>query len=630
MGARLLKKWILEPLFNIDRIKIRQSAVRFFYENYDLLTDFREILGTFYDLERILGRINCNINIPRDLIALKNFLGALPNLKSLIQNKLEFYKQKRKIDSSKDEKDFLLDLNLDIKKTNDEIFFKKLDNFLKYIDSDNIKNLYSLIDKTIVDNPPNNLKDGSFIKPNFSEELDRLRNIKKEGRNILLDYEQEEKNRTKISTLKIKFNNIFGYFFETTKLYKDIIPNDFMRIQSLSNCERFTSEKLKKYEIDLLEAENKSIELEIDVYNFVRKKIQEKENIIILQKIISFLAKLDVFSNFAFISLDRNYNMPEITDDYDLVIKNGRHPILEVVSKDSLRFVPNDTNFLEGDCHFYLITGPNMAGKSTYIRQIALIVLMAQIGCPVPADEAKIGLVDKIFTRIGSGDKLVKGESTFFVEMKEAVEIVKESTEKSLVILDEIGRGTSTFDGISIAWAIATELIQRDWINTSFIISHNNEIGKNENGPRTLFATHYFELIELLKNYKVVKNFNLLIEENNENIVFLHKVVEGNTNKSYGIYVAKLAGLPFPLIEKAKQKLKDLEKITENNLLDDNKYVKKKTFYENKIENEAESEKTSFFENRDEVINEIKQIKLDEMSPIYAILKIKEWQDKLL
>jgi DNA mismatch repair protein MutS len=519
MGSRLLKKWLLEPLMGISEIKDRQKFVEFFYDNFNLTNDFRTILGQINDIERIMGRINCNINVPRDLIALKNLLSLLPNIKPMMS----------KSDNFKDQniKKFILD-------------------FINDLDDPVLGKIYNFIDVSISDNPPNNIKDGNVIKNGFDEKLDRLRLIKKNGKKILLDYEKEEKERTKIPTLKIKFNNIFGYFFEVTKMYKNAVPLDYGRVQTLSNCERFTNEKLKKYEVELLQADSEALELEQKLYSSIREKIKEKLEL--LQKVISTLSILDVYSNFAYIANINNYVKPDINSGYDIDIKNGRHPVVENIFKD-IEFVPNDTEFIENKCHFYLITGPNMAGKSTYIRQVALIVLMAQIGSFVPAEEAKIGVVDKIFTRIGSGDKLVKGESTFLVEMKETVEIIKESTEKSLVILDEVGRGTSTFDGISLAWVIANELVQREWMNKFLNIKTK--------GPRTLFATHYLELIELAEIHKSVKNFHLSVDDRHGEVLFLYKIMKGNSSKSYGIHVAKIAGLPIPLIEKAKKKLKD-------------------------------------------------------------------------
>ncbi len=571
MGARLLKKWLLEPLLEVAEIKKRQDFVELFYNNFDILQKLRQILGEINDIERTITRINCNANIPRDLIALKKTLSLLESIKNLLSD-------------------------LDLKNTQIE---EKICSCLELLSDEALNNLMFQIDAAIVDNPPNNLKDGNIIKPGFNDELDRLRNIRGVGKNILLTYETEEKERLKIPTLKIKFNNVVGYFFEITNLYKKNAPQEYIRLQTLSNCERFTTERLKKYEIDLQEADQAAIDLELKIYNSIREKI--RQNLRSLQILVAILSELDVITNFAFISKTYNYSRPNVSENYDIVIKNGRHPVVERIFSE-MSFVPNDTIFDRDKCRFYLITGPNMAGKSTYIRQVGLIIIMAQIGCFVPADEADVGVVDKIFSRIGSGDKLVKGESTFLVEMKETVEIIKNSTERSLVILDEVGRGTSTFDGISLAWTIAEELIERDWMNKMKNVA--------EKGPKTLFATHYLELAELENIYAGAKNFSLLVDDNHGDVVFLHKLAIGKSNKSYGIHVAKIAGLPGPIIDKAKQKLKELEKIT------------KQEFRKNE-------DQFSFFENNSEILNEIKSLNLDDLAPTSALLKIQDWQKSI-
>ena len=590
MGARLLKKWLLEPLLDIGELNKRQEFVSFFCENYILTKDLREILGQINDMERIIGRINCNVNVPRDLIALKNLLKLLPEIKKLVEVCPPV--ETRLIASLQQCKG-----NNDGRTSN-----KLISNFIKDLENPILQQIFEFLENSIVENPPNNIKDGNIIKTGFDERLDRLRMIKKNGKAILLDYENEEKELTKIPTIKVKFNNIFGYFFEITNSYKNAVPEHFIRIQTLSNCERFTTERLKKYEVDLLQADAEALELEQKIYNIIREKIQKylRE----LQSVIFVLSHLDVLANFGYIAVQNNFVRPKLNDGYDIVIKNGRHPVIESISADK-SFVPNDTEFVQGKCHFYLITGPNMAGKSTYVRQVALIVLMAQIGSFVPADAAEIGIVDKIFTRIGSGDKLVKGESTFLVEMKETVEIIKESTEKSLVILDEVGRGTSTFDGISLAWVIANELAQREWMNKFS--------AKTAIGPKTLFATHYLELVELQEVHNCVQNFSLLVDDNHGEVIFLHKIVKGNSSKSYGIHVAKIAGLPLPLIEKAKKKLKELEQITKKEFLADDEKIQ-----------------FSFFEGNNEVIAELKNLNADELSPVAALLKIKEWQESII
>ncbi len=601
MGSRLLKNWLLMPLYSVEKIEIRLNFTKFFYENYSITNDFRNILKNFNDIERILNRIVCSNNSPLDIISLKNFLYSLPDILNLFINSLEeFYCQNfnTKIKEKKTNftKNFLFDFlenkNLDL---GDE-FLKKI-NYIKEILSDkNLEEVFILIDKYIVDNPPNVIKDGNIIKENASKELDEYKNIKNNARTIIFDYENEIKTEFNVQNIKIKFNNIFGYFFEISKNAKISPPNSFIRIQTLSNVERYTTEKLKKYEVDLMNIETKVLDLELKLYDFVRNKI--KENFDIIAKTIKIIAELDIFANFGIEAINRNYIMPEVDNSYDIVIKEGRHPVIELISDNS--FVSNDVDFLEKKSHFFLITGPNMAGKSTYIRQVALLVIMAQIGSFVPASSAKIGIIDKIFTRIGAGDKLIKGESTFFVEMKETKSIIDGATNKSLIILDEIGRGTSTFDGISIAWAVSI-----------YLINKNDQIG-----PKTLFATHYFELSKLSEIYKIVKNLSLLIDEKEDKIEFLHKIIENKASKSYGIYVAKLAGLPDEILDIAKNKLLELENINYDKINQENK----KSINLQKIENKK-------FIEENKIINDIKNININELTPINAILKIQEWKN---
>lgn len=591
MGSRLLKNWLLMPLCSVEKIKIRLNFTKFFYENYSITNDFRNILKNFNDVERILNRIVCFNNNPLDIISLKNFLFALPEILNLFINSLEnFYYQnfdntEGKIEIEKNSLfDFLEKSGLDID------FLKKIHYIKEILSNKKLSEIFLLIDKYILDNPPNVIKDGNIIKPKASKDLDDYKNIRNNSRKIISDYENEVKSEINIQNIKIKFNSVFGYFFEISKNAKINLSNSFIRIQTLSNVERYTTEKLKQYEIDLMNIENKVLDLELKLYDFVRNKI--KENFNIIAKAIDVIAELDVFANFGIEAIDRNYIMPEIDDSYDIVIKEGRHPVIERILDNS--FVANDIEFLENKIHFFLITGPNMAGKSTYIRQVALLVIMAQIGSFIPASSAKIGIVDKIFTRIGSGDKLIKGESTFFVEMKETNDIIKGVTNKSLVILDEIGRGTSTFDGISIAWAVSL-----------YLINKNNKIG-----PKTLFATHYFELSKLAENYEMVRNLSLLIEEKEKKVEFLHKIVEGKVSKSYGIYVARLAGLSDEILSIAEQKLSELENL-------DNKNYKK------------EKKNIPIVLETNHVINDIKNLDINDITPVNAILKLQEYKNIL-
>jgi DNA mismatch repair protein MutS len=576
MGSRMLKKWLLEPLLDINRINRRQEMVKFFFENNSLRENLRTELKKVKDIERIVNRINCNANSVRDIVFLKKVLELIPNIKQIIS----------------DTKAEVL-INEDIKN-------KMLIGIIDGLGE--LNDIKELIDKSVDDDAPNNIKDGGVIKNGFSKELDDLRNLKFNGKSWLFEYEKTQKERTGITTLKVKFNNIFGYYIEVSKSYLKSVPSDFIRVQTVANGERYTTETLKEYEIGILKAESDILRLENDLYNAIRDTIKTK--IEALHKMTHNLTLLDMFSNFAELAVKYNYVRPVIDDGYDLIIKEGRHPVVERLASDN-NFVPNDTEFIENKCHLYLITGPNMAGKSTYIRQVSLLVIMAQIGSFIPASSAKIGIVDKIYTRIGSGDKLVKGESTFMVEMKETADIIKGSSSRSLVILDEVGRGTSTFDGISLAWVIVKELVDRAWYNETFKVKRS--------GPRTWFATHYFELVELANILSAVKNFSMAVREWNDEVVFMHKIVEGVSDKSYGLHVAKIAGVPISLIEHAKTKLKELETT-------DNKRVR---------EEKSDYDVKTFFSDDNFVLDEIKKINSDELSPVGALLKIKEWNERL-
>ncbi|MCP4481784.1 MAG: DNA mismatch repair protein MutS [bacterium] len=559
MGARLLKQWLIEPLIKLENIQERQNLVEFFHLNKNLTKQMCEIFHHINDIERTITRIHCDINIPRDIIAIKNVLGMIPDIKKTFTGLSAIPK----------------------------IIFK----LFSPLDDEILSVIENKIETCLIENPANNLKDGNIIKDGFNEELDRLRALKSKGRAVMCDYESQEKNRSEIATLRIKFNNVFGYFLEVSKSYKDKVPDDYIPIQTLTNVERFTTEQLKKYEVEILEAEQKSLILEQKIYNDLRDFINLQYQA--LKKFTNIVALVDVYTNLAFLAGNNNYIKPEINDSYNFKIIGGRHPVVERIFSES-DFVSNDTDFSENGTHLYLITGPNMAGKSTYIRQVALISIMAQIGSFVPADSAKLGIVDKIFTRIGSGDRLIKGESTFMVEMKETVEILKESTSNSLVILDEVGRGTSTFDGISLAWIIALELGNRQW-------------RKDQLGPKTLFATHYLELTELENILPgIIKNYSLAVDDSQGEVIFLHKIIVGTGDKSYGIHVAKMAGMPLPLIQKSQRKLRELENMT-----------KQETQF-------------SFFSSKNTILDELKSTDLDALSPVDALLKLKEWQELFL
>lgn len=510
MGARRLKQWLREPLNNAEEINLRLDAVETLTEDLLLRNNIRENLKQIYDFERLSGRIACGSANGKDLIALRNSCFVLPDIKS---------------DLSENESRLLRDLN-------DEI--------------GDLKEVYELIERAIVEEPPFAIKEGGIIKEGYSAELDELKFSIKDAQNWIARLESTERERTGIKNLKVGFNKVFGYFLEITKSYYDMIPENYVRKQTLTNCERFITPELKEMENLVLNAEVKINQMEYELFTGVREEIQS--HIRQIQKTSAAVSALDVLVSFAEVGQQNNYVKPVIDCGDEIKIEKGRHPVIEQTIRDGI-FVSNDTYLDRKDSSLLLITGPNMAGKSTYMRQTALIVLMAQAGCFVPADSAHIGLTDRIFTRIGASDNLAQGQSTFFVEMSELAYILNSSTEKSLIILDEIGRGTSTYDGLSIAWAAAEYLCH------------------TKKQVRTLFATHYHEMTSLEGSMKGVRNLNVDVAEENGNVVFLHKIVEGSASRSYGIHVAKLAGVPALLLEQAGVKLKELEKGGNNALL---------------------------------------------------------------
>ena len=497
MGGRLLKNWLIHPLINKPAIEQRLNSVEIFVGNSSLLREVREILGKIFDIERLLSRLSLGTGNARDLIAMKESLKLIPSLKNLIVSVFGDYD-------------------------------KQLDG---------LENLVALIEKAITEEPPLIVREGGMIKKGYNQELDELLSISTEGKTFITDLQQKEIARTGINSLKIRFNSVFGYYIEISKAKQGSVPDDYIRKQTLVNAERFITPELKEYEEKVLNAEAKIKELEYELFYSVR--IEVVKEIIKIQMNARVIAELDVLAALAYTAVKNNYCKPEILNEGGLKIKNGRHPVIEQLtfSKD---FVPNDCVF-DNDKRFLLITGPNMGGKSTYLRQTALIVLMAQIGSYVPAESCKFGLVDKIFTRVGASDNLTAGESTFMVEMNETAFILNHATDKSLIIFDEVGRGTSTYDGVSIAWAIM-------------------EFVHDRVKAKTLFATHYHELIELAEKLPSAVNLSVAIRENErEGVVFLYKVVDGGVDKSYGIEVAKLAGLPVDVVSRARGVLKELE-----------------------------------------------------------------------
>lgn len=510
MGGRLLKKWLEQPLLNIKEIVKRQQIVELFVNDIITMDKVKDCLRKIYDLERLISKIsygNCNA---RDLYSLKISLDRLPELKELlIQSKNEIF----------------IELGMKI---------------------DSLSDICELIENSIVDNPPISVKEGNLIKEGYNEELDDLKKANIEGKQWLANLESKEIQKTGIKNLKIGFNKKSGYYFEVTKSNFDLVPNYFIRKQTLTNSERYYTNELKEIELQILGAEEKMIEMEYNIFQDVRLKVKAQTNRI--QRLSKQIAKIDVLNSLAQVAYKNNYVKPKLNNRGIIEIIEGRHPVIEETLSDSV-FVPNDTLLDNKDSLLQIITGPNMAGKSTYMRQVAIITLMAQIGSFVPAKEANIGIVDRIFTRIGASDNLSQGESTFMVEMHEVANIMKNASKNSLIILDEVGRGTSTYDGLSIAWAI---------------IEH---IATNIKA-KTLFATHYHELTELEDKLEGIKNLTILVEEKGDEVIFLRKIIEGSTNKSYGIEVAKLAGIDEKITNRANEILFQIEqnrKLTNSN-----------------------------------------------------------------
>ncbi len=561
MGARLLRYWVLHPLTSLAGIRERHGAVAEFSQKQAELTGLTEILQQVHDLERLCGRVGSQIAHARDLLSLKQTLLQVPAVKKVLAG----FSAKR---------------------------LKTLHKEMLPLDE-----LGALLEKSIREDANLSLKEGRLIKPGYSKELDDLLHISKGGKEWIAQLQQKERERTGIGSLKVQFNQVFGYYIEISKSNLDKVPDDYDRKQTLVNAERFITPELKKHEELVLGAEEKIFSLEFDLFVQVRDTVAK--SIPELQQVSRALAEVDSLACLARVGLDHSYIQPEMTENGRYFIEQGRHPVLERVVSEG--FIPNDTEFNE-QTQILLITGPNMAGKSTYLRQTALISLMAQIGSFVPAKSAVLPVVDRVFTRVGASDQLLRGQSTFMVEMIETANILHSATEKSLVILDEIGRGTSTFDGVSIAWAVAEFL--HDKIKA-----------------RTLFATHYYELTELPLTLPRVKNMNVAVKEWREHLIFLRKIVEGSCDRSYGIQVGRLAGLPQDVLGRAKQVLAALEKAHY-------KEGGKPAWVKG-----APSPQISLFESKPSepswVEEEVKEIDLNAVTPMEALKKIKEWQDGL-
>ena len=524
MGARRLRDWLSQPLSSVEAIRRRQEALCQFIHNSPALDRFRESLQEVRDLERTISRLSIGSGNARDLVQLLNALGRLPMLRDLIadvQNGVD------PIAPTLSEELF------------DDAEPDGLPPLLSELGGElhDLPEVTDLISRAIVDDPPMALKDGGIIRKGFDPALDELRSGATEGKDWIAQLQKGESEKTGITSLKVRFNSVFGYFIEVTKTNLDKVPEHYTRKQTLANAERFITPELKEMEGKILGSEERSQKLEYELFQRVREQVLQSLRQI--QKIASALAKLDVLAGFAEVARLRGYVCPEVRDEGILQIDEGRHPVLEQ-SMVGEPFVPNDTQLESDSQQIAVITGPNMAGKSTYIRQVALLALLAHTGSFLPAKHARVDLVDRIFTRIGASDDLSRGQSTFMVEMTETANILNNATDRSLVVLDEVGRGTSTFDGLSLAWAIVEHL-------------------HNQVGAKTLFATHYHELTELADRLPRLRNFNVAVREWNEQIVFLHKIAEGGADKSYGIHVARLAGVPKPVIERAKAILRNLE-----------------------------------------------------------------------
>ena len=560
MGGRKIRKWIGEPLLDVNQINKRLNAVRELKENSILRGELQQTLKKVYDIERLVGKISYGNSNGRDLNALKNSLKQIPNIKNLIKD-------------SNSELIKFLELSLD-----------------------ECSDLAKLIEDAIVEDPPITLKEGGIIKLGYNQEIDEYKKASTEGKKWLLELEQREKEATGIKNLRIGFNRVFGYYIEITKSNLSLVPETYIRKQTLTNGERYITEELNELESKILGAEEKLIDLEYQIFTEVRTHLAK--NIQRLQKSADIISTLDVLSALSTVAEDMNYVCPIVDNGGEIDIKEGRHPVIEKMI-DTGSFVANDTYLNKDTERFSIITGPNMAGKSTYMRQVALITLMAQIGSFVPASYAKIGIVDKIFTRVGASDDLSMGQSTFMVEMMEVANILKEATSNSLIILDEIGRGTSTYDGLSIAWAVVEHITD-----------------KTKCGAKTLFATHYHELTELETKLEGVKNYSIAVKEKGEDVIFLRKIIPGGTDESYGIHVAKLAGVPQAVVKRSNEILRSLER-------------KSMLTGQKKTENKRQTEgQLDFFNYKlAEIAHEIDKMNLNEMTPIDALntlIKIKE------
>ena len=563
VGSRELKKIIKNPYLNIEKIRQRQYYVDYFFDNVLLRENLRELLKDIYDIERIAGKIIYGTENGKDLVSLKES----------IRKSLEIYK----LLNSYEEIRSLFEIDLEI-----------------------LLEIYNKIETIVEDEPPFSVREGGMIKDSINEELDELRRISKLGKDFILDIEQREKERTGINSLKIKYNKVFGYFIEITNANQHLVPQDYIRKQTLVNSERYIVPDLKEYEEKVITAKSKIEALEYEIFKKLTAEI--KVQIESLYRLANRIANIDIITNFAHIATKNSYVKPEITEDNSLEIRGGRHPIVEKLIPAG-NYVKNDV-VLDDEKNLIILTGPNMSGKSTYMKQVALNIILSHIGSYVAADYAKIPIVDKIFTRVGASDDLLTGQSTFMLEMTEVASVLNSATDKSFIVLDEIGRGTSTYDGISIATAI-TEYIH------------------NKIGAKTIFATHYHELTELEKELEKAINFRVEVKEDGKNVVFLREIVKGGADKSYGIEVAKLSGVPQEVLTRSKKILKKLE--TRKNLIENKIKAEQMMLFGNNFEEEeVEEETVAVSETENKVLDLLKNLDLNSMSPLESLLKLSE------
>lgn len=579
MGARLLRSMIEQPLIDVDAIEARLDAIEELNQEAITREELREYLNPIYDLERLIGKVSYKTANPRDFIAFQSSLEMIPPIKTLLA----------------------------------DATCAKLKGI--YTELDTLEDICSLISDAIVEEPPIAIKEGGIIKEGYNEEIDKLRRAKTEGKSWLAELEERERNATGIKNLRVKYNKVFGYYLEVTKSYQELVPDTWTRKQTLTNAERYTTPELKELEDIILGAEDKLFALEYELFVEVREHIASEVKRI--QQTAKAIANLDVLVSLALVAEQNNYVRPAINQDGVIDIKEGRHPVVEkVINNDS--FVANDTYLDQKKQRISIITGPNMAGKSTYMRQTALIVLMAQIGSFVPAFSANIGVVDRIFTRVGASDDLASGQSTFMVEMTEVANILRNATKNSLLILDEIGRGTSTFDGLSIAWAVVEHIADPKQI-----------------GAKTLFATHYHELTELEGKLDSVNNYCIAVQESGEDIVFLRKIIKGGADKSYGIQVARLAGVPDKVLKRAQEIVNEL---TENDIVDRTKEIAVKSTTKKSVAKEPAKEKEqqmSIFDgfanmpSTEDILLELRDLDMNALTPMEAMNKLYQIQQKV-